>query len=160
MVGELNGSLINTNNVLDYVRLQPPTFINIGGLKIAKEPISRDVESYVDDSSPHGAILFTMGFIFDPSVVPSHRIRSFFEVFGSLRQNIIVKFDVNKLPSNTHLTIPRNVMVLPFVPQVLYAICHRFVEKYLNIKGFKATFTLILKCVFGIYSQVYWATPM
>lgn len=118
LLGELNGALINTNNVLDYTRLQPPTFINIGGLQMAKEPLPKEIESFLDDSFPHGAILFTMGFIFDPSVVPIHRIRSFFEVFGSLKQNIVVKFDINKLPSNTHLTIPKNVMVLPFVPQV------------------------------------------
>ena len=92
MVGELIGALISTSNVLDYVRLQPPTFINIGVLQIANEPTSKEIESFLDDSSPYGANLFTMGFIFDPSVVPIHISKRFCVGFGSLRQNIIVKF--------------------------------------------------------------------
>ena len=70
-----------------------------------------------------------MGFIFDPSVVPFHRIVTLFDVFGSLEQNVIVKLDVSKLPENETLNIPRNVLVLPFVPQV----CIKYKKKYLNV---------------------------
>ena len=37
MLAELSGALLNTDNILDYPRLQPDTFINIGGMQIAKE---------------------------------------------------------------------------------------------------------------------------
>ena len=118
MLSELSGALINTNNVLDYPRLQPSTFINIGGIQIVKGSLPEEIDLFLNNSSSHGAILFTMGFIFDPSVVPFHRIATLFEVFGTLKQNVIVKLDVSQLPRNETLNIPSNVMALPFVPQV------------------------------------------
>ena len=114
MLSELSGALINTNNVLDYPRLQPATFINIGGIQIAKKPdLPTEIQLFLDHSN-HGAVLFTMGFIFDPSYVPYHRIQSLLEVLGSLKQRVIMKLDVSK----GNLTLPPNVMVLPFLPQV------------------------------------------
>ena len=121
LLGELNGALINTNNVLDYPRLQPATFLNIGGIQIARwndhYALPPDIENFIHSNS-YGTILFTMGFIFDPSVVPHHRIKSLLEVFGSLKQNVIIKLDISKLDHNTTLNIPSNVLALPFVPQV------------------------------------------
>ena len=38
LISDLSGALINTNFVLDYPRLQPNTFINIGGIQIHEEP--------------------------------------------------------------------------------------------------------------------------
>ena len=114
MLSELSGALINTNNVLDYPRLKPSTFINIGGIQIARKPeLPTEIQLFLDHSH-HGAVLFTMGFIFDPSFVPYHRIQSLLEVFGSLKQRVIMKLDISK----GNLTIPPNVMVLPFLPQV------------------------------------------
>lgn len=60
-----------------------------------------------------------MGFIFDPSVVPDHRIKSLLEVFGSLNQNVIIKLDISMSDPNTRLDIPSNVLALPFLPQVI-----------------------------------------
>ena len=121
LLGELNGALINTNNVLDYPRLQPATFLNIGGIQIAREnprySLPPDIENFIH-SNAYGTILFTMGFIFDPSVVPHHRIKSLLEVFGSLKQNVIIKLDISKLDHNTTINIPSNILALPFVPQV------------------------------------------
>ena len=37
MIGELNGFLINSHNILDTPRLQPKTFANVGGLQIKRE---------------------------------------------------------------------------------------------------------------------------
>ena len=127
MLSELSGALINTNNVLDYPRLQPPTFKNIGGIQIVNRSLPEQINLFLDDSSSHGAILFTMGFIFDPLVVPFHRIATFFEVFGALKQNVIVKLDISKLPRNNILNVPSNVMALPFVPQV----CNEYQLNYL-----------------------------
>ena len=119
MLSELSGALINTNNVLDYPRLQPTTFINVGGIQIAETPdeLPREIEIFLNQAHD-GAILFTMGFIFDPSFVPHHRIQSLLEVFGSLKQRVIMKLDLSKVSQNGNLTIPPNVMALPFLPQV------------------------------------------
>ena len=38
MVANLSGMLINTDMVLDYPRPQPPTFLNIGGIQVARGP--------------------------------------------------------------------------------------------------------------------------
>lgn len=129
MLSDLSGALINTNNVLDYPRLQPTTFINIGGIQIVKGSLPEDIDLFLNDSSSHGAILFTMGFIFDPSVVPFHRIVTLFKVFGALKQNVIVKLDLSKLPKNSTLNVPSNVMALPYVPQV----CMKYRMSYLLI---------------------------
>ena len=37
MIGDLNGFLINSHNILDTPRLQPKTFVNVGGLQIKRE---------------------------------------------------------------------------------------------------------------------------
>ena len=119
MLSELSGALINTNNVLDYPRLQPTTFINVGGIQIAETPdeLPREIETFLNHALD-GAILFTMGFIFEPSVVPHHRIESLLEVFGSLKQRVIMKLDISKVSQSGNLAIPPNVMILPFLPQV------------------------------------------
>ena len=36
MIGELSGFLINSHNILDVPRLQPKTFVNVGGLQIKR----------------------------------------------------------------------------------------------------------------------------
>ena len=38
LLANLNGAMINTNFVLDYPRLQPTTFINVGGIQISEKP--------------------------------------------------------------------------------------------------------------------------
>lgn len=38
LLSDLNGAMINTNFVLDYPRLQPTTFINVGGMQISQQP--------------------------------------------------------------------------------------------------------------------------
>ncbi len=38
LLSDLNGAMINTDFVLDYPRLQPSTFINVGGMQISETP--------------------------------------------------------------------------------------------------------------------------
>ena len=38
MLADLNGALINSNTVVDYPRLLPETFVNVGGMQIRGEP--------------------------------------------------------------------------------------------------------------------------
>ena len=38
LLGDLSGALLNTDNILDYPRLQPETFVNIGGMQINEKP--------------------------------------------------------------------------------------------------------------------------
>ena len=38
LLADLNGALINSNMVVDYPRLLPETFVNVGGMQIRGEP--------------------------------------------------------------------------------------------------------------------------
>ena len=69
LLSNLSGVLINTDYVLDYARPQPPAFINVGGLQIKADPgdIPDGMLRFIQEAE-HGVVLFTMGFIFDPTV--------------------------------------------------------------------------------------------
>jgi len=114
LLSDLSGVLINSDFVLDYPRPLPPTFINVGGLQIqpTPSPLPPNLQSWLDDSGPHGVVLFTMGFIFNPKIVPKDRIDALMSAFARLKQRVIVKFDSAHLDS-----VPSNVMVVPWVPQ-------------------------------------------
>ena len=73
LLANLSGVLINTDYVLDYARPQPPAFINVGGLQIKADPgpLPQDMLRFMDGAE-HGVILFTMGFIYDPTVRSLH----------------------------------------------------------------------------------------
>lgn len=63
------------------------------------------------EGAEHGVILFTMGFIFSPKVVPKERVDSLLAAFGRLPQRVIVKFDTQVEGC------PSNVLIKPFLPQ-------------------------------------------
>ena len=111
----LSGALVNTDFVLDYPRPYPPTFINIGGLQIKQDPgnLPSHIRTFIDLSGDAGVILFTMGFIFDPSSVPAKTISTFLSAFSRLPQNIIFKYNSSEVAA----AAPDNVLVLPWVPQ-------------------------------------------
>lgn len=117
LLSDLNGALINTNFVLDYPRLQPTTFLNVGGMQISEKPkvLPQDLQEFLDSSSQNGVILFTMGFIFQPKAVPDARIQAIFDAFAQLPQNVIMKLDA--IPPESTLKVPKNVLLKPFLPQ-------------------------------------------
>ena len=116
LLADLNGAMINTNFVLDYPRLQPTSFINVGGMQIAQtpRPLPEDLKSFIENA-PNGVILFTMGFIFQPKAVPDSRIQAIFDAFAQLPQNVIMKLD--PLSPDSTLKVPKNVLLKSFVPQ-------------------------------------------
>ena len=89
---DLSGVLVNTDFVLDYPRTYPPTFINIGGLQIKQDPgtLPSHIWTFIERSGDAGVILFTMGFIFDPSSVPAKTVSTFLSAFSRLPQNVIL----------------------------------------------------------------------
>ena len=96
--------------------LQPTSFINVGGMQISPKPkqLSEDIKAYLDDA-PHGVILFTMGFVFQPKAVPKSRIQAIFDAFAQIPQKVIMKLD--PLPSNSGISVSQNVLLKPFLPQ-------------------------------------------
>ena len=150
LLADLNGAMINTNFVLDYPRLQPTTFINIGGMQIAKTPrkLPKDIQDFMEteDASTHGIILFTMGFIFNPKAVPDSRVQAIFDAFAQLPQKVIMKFD--PIPPESTLIVPKNVLLKAFLPQQ-------------DILAHKNTVLFITHCgMHGVMEAIYHGVPM
>ena len=115
ILNDISGLLINTDFVLDFPRPMPPSFINIGGLQI--NPSQKKLPFYMKsflDGADEGAILFSMGFIFNPTIVPHERVEAFLSAFKKLPQRVVFKYDLNY---NLSLKVPDNVMMVPWVPQ-------------------------------------------
>jgi len=114
LLSNLSGVLINSDFVLDYARPQPPTFINVGGLQIKDNSgqIPSSMLKFIEGAE-HGVVLFTMGFIFDPTSVPHSSIQKLMDVFSRLPQRVVIKLASNYWTENS----PPNVLVVPWVPQ-------------------------------------------
>jgi glucuronosyltransferase len=103
LLQELNGMLINLDDILDYPQLLPPTFIRVGGLHIrGVEKFSKDLEDWIESSGDHGVILFSIGHMLNPSVLPVNFIKAFFKAASKLPQKFIMKLegDFGKVPDN------------------------------------------------------------
>ena len=98
------------------------------------------------NSAEHGVILFTMGFIFQPKAVPDTRIKAIFDAFAQLPQKIVMKLD--PLPSDSKLTVPKNVLLKSFLPQ-------QDILAHKNMKLF------ITHCgMHGVMESIYNGVPM
>ena len=113
LIGNLSGVLINTDYVLDYPRPNPPTFVNVGGLQIAEDPgpLPASVAAFMDGAGEAGVVLFTMGFIFDPTAVPERTVDGLLEAFSRLPQRVVFKYDSRRV------NVPPNVLVVDWAPQ-------------------------------------------
>ena len=52
----------------------------------------QDLQEFLDGAE-HGAVLFTMGFVFETSFVPRERIDALFSVFARLPQRVVMRLD-------------------------------------------------------------------
>jgi len=148
LISDLNGAMINTNFILDYPRLQPQTFINVGGMQISEKPkeLPKDLKDFLDSSSEHGVILFTMGFIFQPNAVPSSRIQAMFDAFAQLPQKVIMKLD--DISNKPELKVPKNVLLKPFLPQQ-DILAHKNLRLFITHCG-----------MHGVMEAIYHSVPM
>ncbi len=146
LLGDLSGVLINTHSLLDYPRLQPETFVNVGGMQIPEESsrLPKQLEEWVEGAPAEGGVvLMTMGFIFNPAAVPRERVDALLEAFSRVRDTrFIVKFET------AVDEVPDNVLVLPFVPQR-------------DILAHPKTRLFITHCgMHGVMEAIYYGVPM
>ncbi len=163
LIAEVGGVLINSDSILDYPRLLPETFVNVGGLQIASKrrplpqvtragfcPVSvinmichsQDIASWIDGAE-HGVILLTMGFIFDPSVVPGSRVDAILGALSRLPQRVIIKFE-----GETLRKLPSNVLALSFLPQQ-------------DILAHNKTLLFFTHCgMHGVMEAIYYGVPV
>ena len=99
LLSNLSGVMINTDNILDYARPQPPNFINVGGLQIKKhklgDDIPRDMARFIDQAD-QGLVLFTMGFIFNAKVCRDKRTGLSHVIFCAMPANLSDKHNVTE----------------------------------------------------------------
>ena len=144
--GGLSGVLVNTDWALDYPRSYPPSYRNIGGLQIKKDPgnLPTNILQFMEGSGEHGVILFTMGFIFDPSAVPAEVVATLLAAFSKIPQRVIFKYDSTEVAS----VAPDNVLVVAWVPQQA-------------VLAHPATRIFITHCgIHGVLEAIHYGVPM
>lgn len=114
MLSNLSGVLINVHPAIDYPRLLPPSFLEVGGFHI-RPPKTLPNYLGISDSRAQesGVILFSLGFTFDPKFVPFDVIAAYLQAFSRLPQKVIMVVKGSVLEHD----IPANVDVVQWVPQ-------------------------------------------
>ena len=98
----------------------------------------------MEGSGEHGVILFTMGFIFDPSAVPAEVVATLLAAFSKIPQRVIFKYDSTEVAS----VAPDNVLVVPWVPQQA-------------VLAHPATRIFITHCgIHGVLEAIHYGVPM
>ena len=79
--------------------------------------LEKPLNIYCGNFPAGGVALMTMGFIFNPSAVPPSRVEAILGAFARVEDmRFVVKFEEGE-EGIRGVEVPKNVMVLPFVPQ-------------------------------------------
>lgn len=108
----ISAMLINTHFSINPPRPLMPGQINVAGAHI-QEPkaLPEDIQTFLDGAR-HGVILFSLGSIIQSKDMPIGKMRVFANVFKTLKQRVIMKYEDNMLPS-----VSSNVMTVKWLPQ-------------------------------------------
>ncbi|XP_055374507.1 uncharacterized protein LOC129607504 [Condylostylus longicornis] len=111
-----NVSLVLINNHFSegLIRANVPAFVEIGGIQVKSkpDPLPDDIKKFLDKSSKHGAILFSLGSNAKIEYINSDVIKNIYTTFTNLKQNIIWKWDSEILPGNS-----TNILFKNWLPQ-------------------------------------------
>ena len=115
LLADLDGFLIDSSDFVDFPRQLPENFINIGGIHIEQQQqrLEGELGRFIDGAR-NGVILFSLGMTFQSKHVPKERIDTFLAALSNLSQRVVFKFDLDEAEN---VTVPANVLVVPFVPQ-------------------------------------------
>ncbi|XP_046662990.1 UDP-glucosyltransferase 2-like [Homalodisca vitripennis] len=115
MMNEVNQQtsliLFNSHFTLSQSRPLPPNAVEVGGIHIKdRSHLPEDLEQLLDGAED-GALLVSFGSLVRMSSLPPQVIRMFLDVFSTLPQRVIFKYE-------TELeAVPSNVFVRKWVPQ-------------------------------------------
>lgn len=136
--------LLNTHFTLNYPRPYMTNMIEVGGLHIKSErsasKLSSRLQRFLDEATD-GVIYFSMGSIIRSSEMSQEKFHAFHNVFKSLRQRVLWKFD-----SNENTEIAPNVMISKWFPQEA-VLAHRNVRLFITHGG-------LLSCMEAVYFGV------
>ncbi|KAK8394676.1 hypothetical protein O3P69_005862 [Scylla paramamosain] len=112
----LNSSLFITNSVktmeiptLPYT----PTVVHAGGMHCRPaKPLPQDLQQWIAGAGESGFIFFSLGSLVKPSTMDEKYRKVLVEVFGSLHQRVLWKWDENTMEG-----LPPNVRLSKWLPQ-------------------------------------------
>ncbi|EDW31821.1 GL10763 [Drosophila persimilis] len=142
---ERNISAILLNNYMPLTTTRPTSFnmIPVGGLHIQPpKPLPQHLQQFLDGATD-GVIYFSLGSQVRSADLPPEKLKIFLNVFGSLKQRVLWKFEDESLPN-----LPANVKVQNWLPQ-------GDILAHPNVKVFIAHGGL-----FGTQEAVYNGVPM
>ncbi|EDW02191.1 GH20036 [Drosophila grimshawi] len=142
---ERNISVILLNTYMPLEAPRPLSFnmIPVGGLHIKPaQPLPTEMQKFLDEAE-HGAVYFSLGSQVKSSEFPPEKLKIFLDVFRSLKQRILWKFEDDKLPNK-----PANVMVQKWMPQS-DILAHPNVKVFISHGG-----------LFGTQEAVYHGVPV
>nr|XP_017087342.2 UDP-glycosyltransferase UGT5-like [Drosophila bipectinata] len=128
---ERNVSAILMNGFMPLTSPRPLAYnmILVGGIHIQKPKALPDSLKNFLDGATYGAIYFSLGSQVRSAELPPEKLKIFLDVFGSLKQRVLWKFENESLNN-----LPTNVMVQRWMPQA-DILAHPNVKMFLSHGG-------------------------
>ncbi len=99
--------------IMDGMRPLSPNFQYIGMMNCkVGEPLPKDLADFMDSGKEHGAIFVSFGTVLQAKTMNKEKLKVFIDVFGSLKQKIIWKWEDEEMPGK-----PKNVKLSTWLPQ-------------------------------------------
>ena len=118
---------------LDYPRPLMPNVVTIPGLHTTVKPLPRDLQEFLDNSAPEGAIVMSFGSMVS-SLSPEIALK-FFNVFSRLRERVIWRYsgELQNYPD-----FPENLKLVGWFPQH-DVLAHPMVKLFISHCGMTGT---------------------
>ncbi|XP_037093340.1 UDP-glucuronosyltransferase 1A8-like [Pollicipes pollicipes] len=115
LVSNIAVVLVHTNFLASQPVLLPPNVQMIGCTQCREaRPLPKEYEDFMQSAGEHGVIVFSLGITgYEALSVPDDYIHAFMNVFGKLKQKVLMRFTASRLS-----TIPDNVKVVEWLPQI------------------------------------------
>lgn len=107
--------LLNSHFTLSHPRPYVPNMIEIGGIHInrnAAKALPSDIRQFIESSSEHGVVYFSMGSNIQGSQLPPSVRDGLLTAFSKLKQRVLWKWEDEHLPGK-----PDNVLISKWFPQ-------------------------------------------
>lgn len=125
--------LVNSHFGLFYPRPLMPGIVNVGGSHIKPtKPLPDNIQKFIDEAE-FGVIYFSLGAFLQSSNMPKGKMQTILNVFGSLKQRVLWKFETDEKPE-----IPPNVMMQKWMPQS-DILAHKNVKLFISHGGLYGT---------------------
>ncbi|XP_035783931.1 UDP-glucuronosyltransferase 1A7-like [Anopheles albimanus] len=106
--------LVNSHPVLNRPRPTIRGLVDIGGAHIRPvQPLDPELRNFIDGAGEHGVIYFSLGAYMQSAVMPADKRQAILNVFGTLPQRVIWKFEDESLQRDA----PPNVLIRKWAPQ-------------------------------------------